>query len=260
MHNTEDLILKKTDLQIYYDDWISDDNKNTILILHWWGWSSKSWLLVWELLFKNWFNVVIPDLPGFWNTKLDKVFDLDEYANVIEEFIKELWFKNIILWWHSNWWAISIRIANRHKINISRLVLNNSAWIRNDKKRNFKRKIIKLIIKPFISFKKVPGFLKIREFFYRLIWWQDYLNAEKKPFLKQTYINMIKSDLKNEIKKITQDTLLIWWEKDTFTPLSDWIIMRNEIKKSKIIIIENEKHWIHLSNPEKLVNTFINNI
>ncbi len=252
--------VKKTNLEINYEDFINPENTETIVILHGWWWSSQSWLIAWELLFQNWFNVIIPDLPGFWKTKLNKVFDLDEYAIVIEEFIKKLWLNNIILWWHSNWWAIAIKIAIRWKINISRLVLNNSAWIRNDKKRSFKRKILWKIINNFKFLKKIFIFKKIRILFYKIIWGQDYLNAEKNPNLKQTYLNMISSDLQNEIKNINNYTLLIWWENDTYTPISDWNFMRNNIKNSKIIVLENEKHWIHLSNPEKLINTFLNNI
>lgn len=260
MKKTEDITLKKINLEINYEDWINEQNTVTIVILHGWWWSSQSWLEIWELLFQSWYNVIIPDLPWFWKTKLEKVFDLEEYAIVIEKFIKELWLKNIILWWHSNGWAISIKIANRWKVSISRLVLNNSAWIRNDIKRGTKRKIIWKIIKPLKLFKNVPWFKKLREYFYKAIWWQDYLKAEQNPFLKQTYLNMISSDLSDEFEKIEIDTLLIWWREDTYTPLSDWLKMRNNIKKSKLVILDNEKHWIHLKSPEKLTNTFLNNI
>lgn len=264
MKQTKKNILKKSNLEIFYEDWFDKKNEYNIIILHWWWGSSQSWLEVWELLFDSWFNVFIPDLPWFWNTKLEKVIELDDYASIIEEFIIALWLKNIILWWHSNWWAISIKIANRWKIEISRLVLNNSAWIRNDKKRNIKRKILNNftnIIKKIIPKNSNNIYIKkIRSIFYKIIWWQDYLNAEKNSYLKQTYLNMIKSDLKEDIKKIKQNTLIIWWQKDTYTPLSDWYIIRNNIWNSKLIILENEKHWIHLKNPKKLVNTFLTNI
>ena len=103
-------------------------------------------------------------------------------------------------------------------------------------------------------------FWKLREILYRLTWWQDYLKAEKIPFLKETYLNMIKSDLSGEIENIEKDTLLIRWRNDTYTPVSDWLLFRKKIKKSKLIILENEKHWIHLTSPIKLLNTFLNNI
>lgn len=227
--------------------------------------------MVWKLLFEAWFDLIIPDLPGFWKTKINKVYELEDYANIIEQFIKELDLKNIILWWHSNGWAISIQIAIRNNINISNLILNNSAWIRNDTKRSLKRKILNnftKVIKKVLSIipprknwnKSNNYYKKIRKLFYKAIWWQDYLNAENNPFLKETYLNMIKNDLSKDVFKIKQNTLLIWWKNDRYTPLNDWLYLKDNIINSKIIILENEKHWIHLTSPEKLVNTFLNNI
>jgi hypothetical protein len=34
MHKTEDLELKKTNLEINYEDWVNDENENTIVVLH----------------------------------------------------------------------------------------------------------------------------------------------------------------------------------------------------------------------------------
>lgn len=237
-------------------EWYSE----VIVILHWWWGKSDSWIKSSELLSEWWFRVIVPDLPWFWQTEINRVFTLDDYATIIENFIKNLKLDNIILWWHSNWGAISIKIANNWRINISRLVLNNSAWIRNDKKRSLKRLIIWNIIKPFKLIKNIPGWKKIRNLFYRAIWSHDYINAEENKYLKQTYLNMINSDLKEDISNISIDTLLIWWEEDTYTPLSDGNYMRDNIKKSKIVTLTWEKHWIHLHSPNKLINTFFDNI
>ena len=244
----------------YKDFWEKKSNFWDILILHWWWGKSDSWVEVAELLSKKWFRVIVPDLPGFGKTKMSKIYNLSDYSQVIEEFVKKLKLENIILWGHSNWWAISITLENRWKIDIERLVLNNSAGIRNDKKRSFKRKLLQKLIKNLKFLKKIFIFKKIRILFYKLIWWYDYLNAEKSPYLKQTYLNMISSDLQEKIKKIEKDTLLIWWELDTYTPKSDGMFMRNNIKNSKLIVLDNETHWIHIKNPERLVETFLNNI
>lgn len=251
---------KKTKLEIKYKDFISNNNSETIVILHWWWWSSNSWIEVWERLFNLGFNVIIPDLPGFWETKLDYIFDLDEYSKVITNFLRELKLDNFILWWHSNWWAISIKIANSKIFNIKKLVLNNSAWIRNDKKRSMKKIVFSILSKPFKIIFKLSFLKKIRKKIYSLIWWNDYIKSEEIPFLKETYLNIIKNDISEEIKKVNIDTLLIWWEKDNYTPLSDAYFMRNNIKKSKLIVLENEKHSIHLKNPNLLVNKFLENI
>ncbi len=246
----------------YKEYWPEHDQ--AIVILHGWWWESDSWMQLGELLSNNNFKVIIPDLPWFWKTEIKSVFTLDDYALLIENFIKELKIDELILWWHSNWWAISIKIANRWKLDITRLVLNNSAWIRNDNKRSVKRKIFNSITK--LIKKGIPKewggrILKsLRNLFYRFIWSQDYLKAERNPYLKQTYLNMISSDLTKDIAQIQINTLLLWGEKDTYTPLSDWLFMRKLIPHSKIVTIPDEKHGIHLQNPKLLISTFLKNI
>lgn len=243
-------------------------NSDTIIILHGWQWASSSWTETWDLLNREGYNVIIPDIPCASKlTNCNDVFNLDQFAELIEEFVLELKekyknfnFDNLILWWHSNGGAISIKLANSWNIKIKRLILNNSAWIRNDNKRSIKRKIFNNIVKPLKLIKKIPWSNKLRELFYRWIWSQDYLKAEQNPKLKQTYLNMISSDLKEEIKNLKLNTLLIWWEKDTYTPISDAYFMRENIKNSKLIILDNQTHWIHLKNPKKLVENFLNNI
>lgn len=239
----------------------SQNPKYNLLILHWWGWSSDSWLEVWEMLSKNWFNVYIPDLPWFWETKLNKIYTLDDYAFFVEELIKKLNIKDeLIIMWHSNWWAISIKLETRKNILFKKLILNNSAWIRKSGKITLKRKILYLIVKIFKPFSFLPWFWKLRILFYKAIWNHDYINASKNEFLKETYKNMIWEDLQGIIPQIKTDTLLIWWAKDTYTPLWMWNKMKNMIKNSKIITLLWERHWIHLQNPSLLVKTILDNI
>jgi pimeloyl-ACP methyl ester carboxylesterase len=242
----------------YKEFW--ENSLEVFLILHGWWWNSDSWIKVWELIEKEWFKVIIPDLPWFWKTILEKVFILDNYAEIIESFVKKLWLNEVFLLWHSNGGAISIKIENRKIIKINKLILNNSAWIRNKKSTNLKRKILKIIIKPFKILTKLPFWEQIKILFYRFIWWQDYLNSLKNHFLKETYLNMIKTDLQSEIKNITTKTILIWWKFDTYTPLEDWIWMNKNISNSKLIIFEDQKHWIHFKAPQKLVKTIIKNL
>lgn len=252
----------------YLDLW-SDNKKWNILILHWWGWSSDSWVEIWKSLKKEWFRVIIPNLPWSRDIDLKKAFTIDECAILIERLLKVLEIKKIILLWHSNWWAISMKLSERWKIKISKLLLNNSAWIRKDIKRTFKRKVLNNLSK--IWKETVTNLtkrdwitkeitLKARKLFYRAIWGQDYLKSEGNPYLKETYINMINSDLQKNMKNIFDETVLIWWEEDSYTPLSDAKKINKLIKWSKLIVLDKERHWIHLQNPKRLVKILLENI
>lgn len=237
-----------------------EKNTRPFLILHgWWG-ESASWQDVGQLLEKSGFQVFVPDLPWFWKTELTRIFTLEDYAEVIECFVEKLWLTDIILLWHSNGGAISIRLKRRNHIKISKLILNNAAGIRNKRKTNLKRKILKFGTFPFKIFKKFPSYEKSRNIFYRIIWSQDYINAGKNPYLKATYQNMIQSDLQADIKKLSGDILLIRWRQDTYTPLCDGKLMNSLISNSKLVVLDWVRHGIHLQNPNLLAKAIVENI
>ena len=225
----------------------------TLLILHgWWG-SSDSWITFAELLEKQWYHIIVPDLPGFGKTKIREVFTLEKYAEIVEELTQWLWLKDFILWWHSNGWAIATQLMLRKNIKIKKLVLNNSAGIRNDTKRGLKRKILEVV-----SFLKyIPGYHKIRPYFHKAIWAHDYADSEKNIYLSGSYQNMIQSDLQDIFPQITDRVLLIWWEQDSYTPLSDGRRIHELLPSSELVIIPGEKHGIHLHNPEILQEYFL---
>lgn len=246
--------------QLFYKEYINKKNNDTIVILHWWWWKSDSWVEVWSILHKQWYNVIIPDLPGFWKSELIDIHWLNDYAKTVENLVKVLWLKNIILLWHSNWGAISIKIENRWKIKIKKLILNNSAWIRKKASITFKKVVFKILSYPFKLIKNIPWVDKLRVVFYKLIWARDYIMCEKNENLHWTLKNMLNSDLKDNIKNIKTETLIIWWDIDTYTPVLDWYKMNKWIKKSKLIILKKQKHGIHLHSPILLAQTIITNI
>ena len=239
----------KVNYKTFWDIW-----KQVFLILHgWWG-SSDSWVEIANLLSKDFF-VVVPDLPWFWNTSLDKVYTLENYANFVKDFLEKLNIDEVILLWHSNGWAISICLS--WKIRVKKLILNNSAWIRKKVKTSLKRKLFWFFVKPLKFLRKLPWWEKLRIIFYKLIDSRDYLDAEKNSFKKQTFLNIINTDLQDKIKNIKKTTLLIWWRYDTYTPLEDWKKIHKLIKNSKLEILDST-HGIHLKKPKELVETILN--
>ena len=205
-------------------------------------------------------NNLSPKSPQIFSSPCDKVYTLDDYTDLIKSFIDELWLENFVLLWHSNGWAIASKLViNYPNLKIKKLILNNSAWIRKDRKRSLKRRVfwvIAKIVKPIFS---LPWMWKVRNLFYRAIGGHDYLEAEKNPNKKQTYLNMINSDLQENYKDINIPTLLIWWENDTYTPLVDGQKIHNLIKNSKLVIIKDVRHGIHLQKPDELVKVILEN-
>jgi pimeloyl-ACP methyl ester carboxylesterase len=193
--------------------------------------------------------VIVPDLPGFGKTKIDKVYDVDDYAEVVEKFANKLELSNIFLLGHSNGGRISILLENRENIDIQKLFLNNAAGIKHP--ASCKQKIAKLMAKILKKLSWMPGYNFFRKVVYKLIGGHDYLNVKNEK-IKQTFLNMIKSDLKKNIAEIKKNTVLIWGKNDTYTPVGDGILMHKLIDNSKLEILDNERHGIHLQNPNRL--------
>lgn len=230
-----------------------EKNKNPVLILHWrWG-SSDSWINFSKIFEKKWNRIFIPDLPGHWKTWLNKIYTIDDYWDFVLDLIKKLNLKDFTLLGHSNWWRISLNLLIKNRIKPKRIFLIWCAWIRP--KLNFKQKILQFLAKKLKFLKKIPWILFLRNIFYRLVWGQDYIKTDKNKFLKQTFLNVLEIDLTEKLHLITQKIELIWWSKDSYTPLYFWKKMSKLIKKSNLTILEWEKHWIHLQNPEILAKT-----
>ncbi len=258
----QEKVLSITSTDIHYKTFGDESSKEKVLILHWWWGKSDSWIDVAAWLSSQWFFLVVPDLPWFGKTDLPSVFTMDNYRDTVKEFIKKLDLDKtpLTLIWHSNGWAISTKLSVAWNINIKKLFLIGSAGIRNKKKTSLKRKAYKTILFPAKIIKNLPGWNKLRTLFYKAIGWQDYLKAEQNPLLKKTFLNIIHTDLQNIFPNIKIDTTLIRWDKDTYTPLSDWKAITKLIPKNKLIVLEWEKHWIHLQNPELLTKTILKNI
>jgi esterase/lipase len=82
------------------------EDSDIILILHGWQGASSSWTKTGDLLNRSGYNVIIPDIPcASKNTKCTEIYNLDDYAELIEKFIEDLKekydninFDKLILW------------------------------------------------------------------------------------------------------------------------------------------------------------------
>ena len=66
------------------------------------------------------------------------------------------------------------------------------------------------------------------------------------PNIKKTFQNIIKVDLKNNYKRIKQETLILWGTLDNITPLNDGILINKLIKNSTLIKLNNCYHFSYL--------------
>lgn len=217
-----------------------------IYIVHGWTYSTDKWLPAVEKLKKDGFETVLLNVPGL-TKEIEKPWTLNDYVEWLHQELKDQ--KDVVLLGHSNGGRIAISYALKYPELISNLILVDSAGVLDKRlKTNIKKSIFGYLSK---CGKLICNSDVCKKFLYKLAGEKDYLNAT--PVMRSTMANLITVDLEPELCNIAVPTLIIWGEKDKATPLYQGQIMNQNIKKSKLVIIENAGHSPHFTNPEKIV-------
>ena len=203
------------------------------------------------------FRVYVPDLPGFGGTPLVRSYTLDDYAEWVERFCEAVGMDRVILLGHSNGGRISIRLMSRGKLTIQRLILCNSAGIVHPPR--LRNRILGLLSPIAKSLAFLPFYSRFRTLFYRYVGGGDYVACENNA-LRETFLSMLHTDIREELGHLPSDTLLIWGSEDTYTPLRDGRMMESLIPHARLVVLEGERHGIHLRSPEKLVGVLKDNL
>ncbi|MEI7579629.1 MAG: alpha/beta hydrolase [bacterium] len=231
-----------------------------LIMLHGWGGSLQSLAELQNLLSKSGFQVYNLDLPGFGQSEMLKnEMQLEDYVDFVIDFIKKLELKKPILLGHSFGGQIAARLASREKHLLSQLILVNAAGI--NPANTVKKFIFKKIAKTGKRIFKLPGLKQlerpVKSIFYKyIVRERDYLNANK---MKATMANVVETHLEHALVQITVPTLLIWSEKDTYTPLWQGEKMASLISGSRLQVVAGARHNLPLKDPQAvlfIINSF----
>ncbi len=228
--------------------------KNKIFVLHGWAYSTDKWKNFIDLLVEEGFNVEMPKIPGLTQS-ITKPWSINSYV----EWLKQLAEKEkdkIVLVGHSNGGRIALWFANKYPAKIKQLVLIDSAGIyRNNLPILLKRRVFKAIAK---IGKKLASSKLLEKILYKVAQESDYKDGS--ATMKQTMLNLLKSDQLLSLKNTTVSTLIIWGRNDTITPLHDGQVMHGLIKNSKLKIIENAKHSPQFTHPKEVASIIASNL
>ena len=240
-----------------------------VLVLHGWGSSYDSWKKMQDLLAKEGFFSICPDLPGFGKSQdPPPSWNLENYLNFVEKFIEKTsdiykdFKKPFFLLGHSFGGRISIKMANRNPEKLKKLILCNAAGIKI--RPGIKTMLLLSIaglgnlvfsIKPL---RKVKD--SFRNFFYMSLRKRDYVKANRT--MKEVMKNILKEDLRPLLPDIKTETLIVWGKKDKIVPVKCAYIFKKEIKDAKLVILPASHHSPHLESPEilsKKISEFLKN-
>ena len=203
------------------------------------------------------YKVVQFDLPGFGRSDEPKEpWNLDAYSEFFCKFLAELGISETTLIGHSYGGRMIIKMASRASLpfKIRNIVLIDSAGVIPI--RTFKQKCS---VRKYKILKKLLDNKVVYTLFPEVVdEWKsrqgsaDYRNAS--PVMKKCMVMAINEDLTDKLPLIKQDTLLIWGDKDTATPMRDAKIMEEKIPNSGLVVLEGAGHFSYIEQPEKFRN------
>lgn len=221
-----------------------------ILFLHGWGADGAIWVPVMRKLHDAGFASCSIDFPGFGKSEMPPhPFSVDDYTEVVREFIQKLVLNNCVVVAHSFGGRVAIKLAAMHPDAIQKLVLVDSAGVRlASQKFSFKQGIIRMI-RPLFRIWPL-GFL--RPYLYRWFASEDYLAY---PHLRETFIKVVNEDLTSLLPRVTAGTLLIWGANDCDTPMQAAHIMQKNILHSRLVVLPGAGHFSFLDDQQGFLKT-----
>ncbi len=218
--------------------------QETLYIIHGWTYTVEPWTKTIEILERNGIKVIMLNVPGLTSPS-KKVWTIDDYV---------LWAdKNIpngaIALGHSNGGRILLNLCSEKPEKLSKLILLDAAGVYEPSK---KRDILKTVSKLGKPLKKIPLVSKV---FHKLTGSMDYERAPEN--MKKTLSNMLESDKKLVLTKVTTPTAIIWGEEDNITPPRQAHILKRKLVDSTISIYPNWNHAPYISDPDGLAKAIM---
>ncbi len=240
------MIKKIKNLNINYEE-INSEGKNTIVLLHGWGQNIQMMMPIANKIKKE-NRLIIVDLPGHgFSEEPSFAYTVEDYMETIKELLDVLKIKNPTFIGHSFGGKISLLYASRYKTN--KLILFGSPFKKEVEKVSFKLKVLKTL-------KKVPVVNKLEGFAKKHIGSSDYKNAS--DMMRQILVNTVNLDIREDVKKITCPSLLIWGTMDEAVSLESAYELESLLKDAAVIEFEGCTHYAYLERLEQSINIIKN--
>lgn len=213
------------------------EGKESLIFLHGWGQNIQMMKPVADYFQKE-YKIYILDLPGFgYSSEPTFAYQVEDYVDVLKKFIEKKKISNPTLIGHSFGGKISLLYASKYSVN--KLVLFASAFKKEIEKLSLKTKMLKFA-------KKVPILNKLEGFAKKHIGSTDYKNAS--GIMKEILVNTVNQDIREDVKKIKVESLLIWGEKDEAVSLESARELEGLIENAGLVVYPNCTHYAYLEN------------
>lgn len=223
------------------------DDKQSVILLHGWG-QNISMMEPIGLHLQDRYSVYNIDFPNFGDSDpIESVWSVFDFSEMLEEFTHKLNIENPIIIAHSFGVRVAIVYANNNPVH--KLVFTGGAGIRP-------KRGVKYYFKVY-SYKLVKNILnifhlnKLKEKLQANSGSEDYRALS--GVMRSTFSEIVNLDLKDYLKNIKAETLLVWGELDDATPLWMAKIMEKEIPNAGLAIFENDGHYAYFNQMDRFL-------
>lgn len=231
-------------------DYIDQGQGPVVLLLHGWAAPVGAYQRIIDQLSRK-YRVVAPQMPGSGKTPdPTQPLELEDYVLYTAEFCKALEITECILMGHSNGGRIILSMLARPEppVRCKKVVLMDAAGVPPQRPASYYWRVYSYkLARKLAQFPLTKPFLGgLYEKMRQSRGSEDYRNASE--VMKKTLVNLVNLDLTPLMPQIKQNTLLIWGEVDTATPLRDGKIMEEKIPESGLAVIQKAGHFPFVDN------------
>ena len=206
------------------------------------------------------YRVIQLDFPGFGaSDEPREPWNVDAYADFICDFFDALNIANATLIGHSYGGRVIIKLAARESrgelpFNIEKIVLIDSAGVMPERSTRQKLSVRRYKIKrKFLTSKPIHSmFPEVIDYWLSKQGSADYRTAS--PMMKKCLVMAVNEDLKDIMPLVEPETLLVWGDLDTDTPISDARTMERLMPNAGLAVLEGTDHFSFLYKPAEFRN------
>lgn len=224
-----------------------------IYLLHGWAYQLDAWKPIKSGLESWGWRVELLKIPGLTDQTIDRPWSIDDYVDWLDKKLPPA--RPVILVGHSNGGRICLNYCQKtDNRQVERLVLIASAGVPPRLWRRWRNRAVSFLARCLRWLKAVPGLSRL---VYRFLGSGDYARAN--PLMKQTLVNLLRSDYRLEASKVKVPVSLIWGTADQTTP--PWQASRLQQQLPNVVatnLISSAGHNPHRSHGPDLAK-IINN-
>lgn len=213
--------------------------KRVLYIIHGWTYTVAPWEKTIALLERQGIKVEMLNVPGL-TTSSQKVWTIEDYVRWADRQIPD----GAVALGHSNGGRILLNLCSENPAKLQHLILLDAAGVYE---ASTKRDTARSLSKKLGFLKKIPGLAKL---WHKLVGASDYARAPEN--MKRTLSNMLDSDKKLDLTKVTTPTSILWGAEDTVTPPRQAEAMHEKIPGSTLEIYPHWNHAPYIAHPGDL--------